>query len=317
MNRKLLSIMCCIFFTHITSYAQTKEELAAQKAEKQAQVKDLQGQIDALKGEISTFDNQLLEFPRWEMGFFGTFGVNFNGFNKWLARDQPNIATSNIGISSNAFANHFTSNDFWRNSVNINMGWVQFNDRDDPTDDPGYRQSADVINLSSLYGYKISQKLAVSTLGEYRSTILSNFNNPGYLDIGAGATWTPSTNLVVVVHPINYNFVFSEGDFDFESSLGAKIIADYTREIISGFNWKSNLSFFQSYQSESLSNWTWINSLAFTVWKGIGVGLELGLRDNEQEFKRVVQESPVTAPDDNPLQVYYVVGITYSISAKK
>jgi len=317
MNRKLLSIMCCILFTLVTSYAQTKEELTAQKAEKQTQVNELQGQIDALKGEISSINNQLLEFPRWEMGILGTFGVNFNGFNQWLSRDQPNVAASNIGISANAFANHFTSKEFWRNSVNINMGWVQFNDRDDLTDDPGYRQSADAINISSLYGYKFSQKFAVSTLGEYRSTILSNFNNPGYLDIGAGATWTPSTNLVVVVHPINYNFVFSEGDFDFESSLGAKIVADYTREIISGLNWKSNLSIFQSYKSESLSNWTWINSLAFTVWKGIGVGLELGLRDNEQEFNRVVQESPTTAPDDNPLQVYYVVGITYSISAKK
>ena len=66
---------------------------------------------------------------------------------------------------------------------------------------------------------------------EYRTTLLDNFNDPGYLDLGLGATWTPAKNLVVVVHPFNYNFVFSSGDTVFESSMGTKIVADYTRQI--------------------------------------------------------------------------------------
>ncbi len=329
MNQKILILSLCICLWSVASKAQDREELEAQKAEKQAQVNDLQSQIDALKGEITTINTQLVILPRWEKGILGTVGVNFNGFNQWLSRDQPNVSSSNIALSTNAFANHFTEKDFWRNSININMGWVQFNDRDDITDDPGYNQSADAINIRSLYGYKFSEQFAVSTLGEYRSTLLSNFNNPGYLDVGVGATWTPITDLVVVIHPINYNFIFSEDEFDFESSLGAKLVADYTREIITGLNWNSNLSVFLSYKSESLSNATWINSLAFTVWKGIGVGLEFGLRDNEQEFDRRStllqqrrEENPgdpniPNTPDGNPIQLYYVLGLSYSISAKK
>ena len=54
-----------------------------------------------------------------------------------------------------------------------------------------YQPVADQLNISSLYGYKLSSKLAASVLGEYRTSVLnytdsignkfSSFNNPGYL----------------------------------------------------------------------------------------------------------------------------------------
>ena len=292
------------------SLAQTKEELTAQKAEKAAQVADLQSQIDGLNGEIAGIDAQLLEWPRWETGAFGTFGLGFNGFNDWVSRPQPNVASSTISVALNGYANYLAKDYFWRNAANLNMGWLKFDDKDNPDDIADFQQSADAINATSLFGYKLSEKLAASTLAEYRSTILSNFNNPGYLDVGVGATWTPVKDLVVVVHPLNYNFIFADDSLNFESSLGAKIVADYTKELVKGVNWKSNLSIFQSYKSSDLSNWTWVNSLGFQVFKGIGVGLELGLRSNKQE-------SLAAGLTDNPLQAYYVAGLSYAISAKK
>ena len=76
---------------------------------------------------------------------------------------------------------------------------------------------ADQFNLTSLYGYNITKKFAASALGEYRTSVLSyadtsgvkvsSFNNPGYLDLGVGVTYTPMKNLILVFHPINYNFV--------------------------------------------------------------------------------------------------------------
>jgi hypothetical protein len=38
-----------------------------------------------------------------------------------------------------------------------------------------------------------------------------NLNDPGYLDLGAGVTWTPIKDLIVVIHPLNYHFIFSSG----------------------------------------------------------------------------------------------------------
>ena len=150
---------------------------------------------------------------------------------------------------------------------------------------------------------------------EYRTTVLNNFNDPGYLDLGVGATWTPITDLIVVVHPLNYNFVFSKGDTVFESSLGAKIVADYTRQI-GAVNFKTNLSMFQSYKSSDYSNWTWTNSFGYTLWKMIGVGFDFGLRSNKQEALNYSINTLGNAAEtfdsvDNKLQSYWTAGLNY------
>ena len=178
-----------------------------------------------------------------------------------------------------------------------------------------------MFNISSLYGRNIAKNIAVSALAEYRTTLLTNFNDPGYLDVGVGFTWTPIENLIVVVHPLNYNFVFADSNSVFESSLGAKIVADYTRQI-GAVNFKTNLSAFQSYKSSDLSNWTWSNSFSYTLWKMIGVGFDFGLRSNKQEALNYAlgQFNPLAVPTeteptfgnvDNDLQTYYTIGLSY------
>jgi len=220
-------------------------------------------------------------------------------------------------ITVNAFANLKEEKFFWRNAANVNLAWVKLDDKDDPNDDDSFRQATDVFNISSLYGRKLSEKFAISTLAEYRTTLLSNFNDPGYLDIGVGATWTPIPDLIVVMHPLNYNFVFSSEDTIFESSMGAKIVADYTRQI-GAVSFKSNLSMFQSYKSSDLSNWTWTNSFSYTLWKMIGVGFDFGLRNNKQEtLNYIVNRAPTPDPNatfdtiDNELQTYWTLGLSY------
>ena len=306
MYKILLSMLTFCLLT-FSVWGQTEEELKATKTEKETQLADLEAQVEAIKGEIAGIDQQLLVFPRWETGAFGIIGANFNGFGDWLARPVPDASSIGITFGTNAFANFFSEKSFWRNGGNLNVGFVRLKETlADGTESISELKTPDVINLSSLYGYKLSDKIAISTLGEYRSTFLQNFNNPGYLDIGVGATWTPIQNLVVVIHPLNYNFVFAEDENSFESSLGAKIVADYTQEIAKGVNWKSNLSYFLSYKDGDLSNWTWINGLAFQAFKKVGVGFELGLRNNKQEA--LAKELT-----DNPLQTYYVLGLTYSL----
>lgn len=318
MTKKLLLLIAVIVTFAGFLSAQTQEELTAQKTEKAGQLAKLEAQAAALKSEIAAIDAQMVVLPRWENGAFGTLGLGFNGFNNWLGRDKPNVVSSNIGINVNAFANNFFEKGFWRNSLNTNMGWVKFDDKDNDDDNPEYDQTTDVFNLSSLLGFNITEKLALSTLGEYRSTLLSNFNNPGYFDIGGGVTWTPEPNLVVVAHSLNYNFVFSDDEFAYESSLGAKVVAEYTKKFDSGVSWRSNLSSFLSYSDmENLSNWTWVNGLGLDLWKGIGVGFELGLRKNKQEANAAVAKPGLDIDaGDNPLQTYYVLGINYSISNK-
>ncbi|MDH3322628.1 MAG: DUF481 domain-containing protein, partial [Flavobacteriaceae bacterium] len=221
----------------------------------------------------------------------------------------------NFGFNVNLIADLIEDKFFWKNASNINISWVKFDDKDDPTDSDAFEVATDVFSLSSLYGYKLSERFAISAFGEYRSTLVQNFNDPGFLDIGTGITWTPLKALVVVIHPLNYNFVFSSGDNIYESSLGAKIVADYSRKF-GELNFKSNLSVFQSYETSDYSNFTWTNAFAYSIWKNIGLGFDFGLRKN---FQEALNYELKTDPDatfnnvDNKLQSYWLFGLNFTL----
>lgn len=309
MTKRLL-LTTVLMLSMVFGFSQTKEELQAQKAEKQAEADAAQAEANALQAQIDAL-------PGWRVGAFGTIGGSLSNFNNWYAQGAPNNSSGNIGITFNGYANLIQEKFFWRNALTANLNWVKLDDKDTDLDDDDFNPTTDVFNISSLYGRNLSKKLAASALMEYRTTLLDNFNDPGYLDVGVGFTWLPIENLIVVVHPLNYNFVFADNDTVFESSLGAKIVADYTRQI-GAVNFKSNLSAFQSYESGDLSNWTWTNSFGYTLWKMIGVGFDFGLRSNKQEalnYALATFDGMGDAPDfdnvDNDLQTYWTIGLSY------
>ena len=98
--------------------------------------------------------------------------------------------------------------------------------------------------------------------------------------------------------------------------------SDYTNKY-GGLSLKSNLSVFQSYSDGDLSNWTFTNSFAYTIWNGLGLGFELGLRNNKQEaLNNAVNlnnalAAPLTQPTfstvDNKLQSYWLFGLSYAL----
>lgn len=293
----------------MTVLAQTKEELKADLATKKDSISAIQGRADAIQAQIDGL-------PGWNLGALGTIGFDLSEFNNWYAQGIPNNSSGNIGFTVNAYANLQQAKYFWRNSANVNLKWVKLDDKDDPLDESGFRGTTDVFNISTLYGRKLSEKFAISALAEYRTTLINNINDPGYLDLGVGGTWTPITDLVVVIHPLNYNFVFSSDDTIFESSMGAKILADYIKSI-GPVKFKTNLSAFMSYESGNLNNWTWTNAFAYTLWKGIGIGFDFGLRDSKQEalnyeINTLGNTGATYDTIDNDLQTYWTLGLSYS-----
>ncbi len=293
-----------------TAFGQTKEELQEQMAPKNAEIGKLQGEVDALQAQIDAL-------PGWRKALFGTVGGSITEQRNAFAQSIPNNSSGNIGFTVNGYANLIQDKFFWRNSGTLNLSWVRLDDRDDVSDSENFDPTTDIFTISSLYGRNITEKLAYSALAEYRTTVLNDFNNPGYLDVGVGFTWLPIENLVVVIHPANYNFVFADNDTAFQSSLGAKIVVDYTRKI-GAINFKSNLSAFISYEDvDNLSNWSWNNSFAYTLWKKIGVGFDFGLRSNKQEaLNFALAQDPATATSfdnvNNDLQTYWTLGLSYA-----
>src|SRR5687768_9285535 len=124
-----------------TFRAQTQEELLAKKAEKetelallQPQLNELTGKVDALKSELAVLTEQTTPYPRWDVGALGNLGFNFSSFTEWLSKSDPNTTAFNIGVTTNGFANLDQRTYFWRNSGNLTLGWIKFDDRDDPED---------------------------------------------------------------------------------------------------------------------------------------------------------------------------------------
>ncbi|KXK38998.1 MAG: DUF3078 domain-containing protein [Saprospiraceae bacterium] len=281
--------------------AQSLDELKAEKAKLEEKAAPMIKEVDAIKAEIDALNKKIAAFPGWYKGASGIIGANFLGRNRWFAAgDLSDSKATNLSGTFTGFLNRLDENYFWRNSAGLNLGWQKLKTGTEATE-PKFEPVADVFNVSSLFGYNITKKLAASALGEYRTTVIKNFNDPGYLDLGLGFTYTPMKNMVLVFHPINYNFIFAKAGSNFTPSLGCKIVGDYTTEIIKGVNWRSNLTGFLSYKksSPSLHNGTWTNWIGFNVWKGIGVGAELGLRYSEQEI--------------NKLQNYYTIGLSYKL----
>ena len=306
---KKIAITLTMLFGLAYSYGQTIEDLKKEQSAKKDSIAAIQGRVDALQSQIDAF-------PGWKIGAFGTVGLSLSGADNWYSKGVPNQSAGNIGVTFNGYANLDREKYFWKNKANINLGWVKLDDKDDPNDNDNFESSTDVFTLTSLYGYKLSDKFAISALGEYRTSIIDNFNNPGYLDLGVGGTWTPLENLVVVIHPLNYNIVFSdEGDI-YDSSLGTKIVADYNKAW-GNLKFNSNLSAFISYKSSDYSNWTWINSLGYSFWKNIGVGFDLGLRQSKQEALdyniNTLGDTTATFDNvDNKLQTYWLLGLNYN-----
>lgn len=309
--KKVLFTVVAMFAMTLTfaqTDMQTADDLKAQLGPKKDSIAAIQGRLDAIQGEIAAL-------PGWRKGAFGTIGANLSGSNNWYQQATPNNSAGNIGVAVNAFANLKEDKYFWNNAGNLNLQWVKLQDKDaeNPVADADkFSPTTDVINVTSLFGYNLTKKFAISALGEFRSS-LNEFNNPGYLDLGVGVTWLPIEGMVVVAHPLNYNFIFAEDDAAYESSTGAKIVVDYTRQL-GAVNFKSNFSTFQSYKSGDLSNWNWINSFGYTIWKGIGVGLEFGLRGNQQEsFALGANPGTTLANTDANTQSYWLFGLNYSL----
>ena len=308
---KKILFLIVLLLTSFSAISQELDELKAKQAEKKDSIK-------ALEKKVNEIQDQIDAIPGWHLGAFGTIGGNISGSNYWYSYEVPNSSTGNFGFSINAVANLDQAKYFWKNEANLKISWVKLDNKDDADDSDNYAASTDVFDISTLYGYKLGKNFAASALGEYRTAILNNFNDPGYLDLGVGGTWTPAKGLVVVVHPFNYNFVFSKADNSvFTSSFGAKIVGDYTRDF-GDIKFKTKLSTFSSYKSANYSNWTWTNTFAYTFWGKLGVGFELGLRKNKQEaldYNLNTLNNPDATFDnvDNKMQNYWLFGLNYSL----
>lgn len=300
--RKYFLIVLAICGICTMGVCQTIEELKETQSEKTAAADELQAQVDALRSEADGLQTEIDKLSGWRKGVNGLIGFDFNNSDGWIANPNPNAKSSSLNLGINAFLLNDKEKTFWHNKGIVNKAWqdVDLSESDtgannDKLFDNG---TVDLLNISSLAGYKILDNLALSGQGEL-NTSLGNMFNPGTLDIGFGITWLPIENMTVVIHPLNYRYAFAPGNIASSGSAGAKFRVDYTRDFdVSGKNlsWSSTLTSFIPYKDtkqtvidgertweSSLNELTWLNTFNFEIWRGIGVGLTYGIRSAKFE----------------------------------
>ena len=318
MKNVLFVLLCSSLFCQIN--AQSLEELLDMKAEKAGLIDDLQAQIDAAKGEVNALQKEIDVLSGWRKGVSGILGFDFNRSNTWIANPNPDTRSSKLGIDLTGYVLNDNEKTFWHNKAHVLLGWndVDFSqeDFDLPNDGLFNNGTIDLLNISSLAGYKFRENLAASAQLELNTSI-GNFLEPGTLDIGIGITWLPFKNLTVTVHPFNYNIAFPANGTPLSTTgtLGAKVRADYFLDFVvlgKDVNWTTSFAAFFPYSSldpidlgggeffeANVNYYTWLNNLTFEVYKGIGVGFGFGVREADFEA------------DD--LQSYFNVGVSYTV----
>lgn len=286
-----------------TSWGQTLDEDLKAKA---AELADAQAVVDGLAAEVAGLEAQIEKNAGWIKGYSGQIGFDFNNSNGWIANPNPDATSSGLSISLAGWANNINENNFWRNKGLLTKAWtdIDISNSDLTEEDDGLfdNGTVDILNLSSLYGLRLSDYWAVSGLAELNTSI-ENFLEPGTFDIGVGVTWTPDIDdLVVVIHPLNYHIAFPADGADFSTTgaIGAKLRADYNRNF-GKVAYNSTLTSFIPYGNNdpTLFEYTWINGLSFDIWNGIGVGFNFGIRNAEFE-----------SPD---VQSFWSIGLAYTL----
>lgn len=312
-NVVLIILLLSAFTYSLQAQEETLEELKDQKAEREAAKSEIESEIAAIQKKIKNF-------PGWNLKFSSQVGVNFSGTNDWFANEIETNFTRGFNIGMNVIANQRQEKYFWNNSLvsSLSRSTSSNNDIEDDTGEELPEEEitarASYFEIASLYGYRFSKQFASSVEARYTTTIFE-FNDPGKLTLSAGVTWTPVNNLVVIIHPLGFQWTFPDNEF--ASASGAKLGAVYNGNILEMISWNSDFNAFIAYAGDDdadltageLTNWTWINSFTVSdIFKGIGIGANIGLR-NDQQLAFAKNQL-----DGGGVQFLYTVGISYAIS---
>jgi len=327
--KSCISLFVAFLFTLcLLGQEMSQEELLTLKATKVGAVEDYYAQAAALEKELEIINAKLADLAGWKKGISGTVGFDFGNSKRWISNPNPNSRFVGLNLGLAAFLKYDEGKKFWYNNLNAQKAWNNLDFDTADGNDTGKLFSngtVDLLNLSSLAGYKITDKLAVSLLGEWYSSI-DRIDDQGVVDLGLGITWLPFSNLTVTVNPLNYHFVYTPEVFGLKSSgaIGARVRADYNLKfklLANDCTWQSSLFGFFPYSdvkndvtndpadservvyTSSLREVTWLNNLSLELWKGIGVGFGWGLRSSG--FEALVAEEP-------KLQSFFNFGLAFT-----
>ncbi|MDL2283114.1 DUF3078 domain-containing protein [Odoribacter sp. OttesenSCG-928-G04] len=203
--------------------------------------------------------------------------------------------------------NYKKGNQLWNNRFEFAYGLNY-------TDNNGTRKTNDKIYVSSTYGYQVVKNLYASALLSFQSQFakgynydvndinyISRFLSPGYLTVGAGATWTPKPYFTATISPATWRGTFvrddslanigaygvDEGDH-LLSEFGANVKMEVTYEFLKNMTIYSRLNLYSNYLEDTKNvdvAWDVILNMKINSWFSASITTNL-IYDNDQKIEQ-------------------------------
>lgn len=203
----------------------------------------------------------------WKTGIVFALSIGQGSQNNWAAGGDDFSFTANT--ANNLFAYYKKGKNSWDNTLDINFGYIN-------TTSLGNRKNDDRFDLLSKYGYKLSNKLNLSTLGNFRSQFLKGYTYPGnnktfasefmapaYVIVSQGLDYKPTKNLSVFISPLTSRWLFvldtalsKKGEYGIErgktstSQTGAFATIGYQQSFNKILSYKTRIDLFSNYKLE-------------------------------------------------------------------
>jgi len=249
----------------------------------------------------------------WKTGGLVNVVFGQTSLSNWAAGGDQFQLNANGLLSLYAF--YKNGRHAWDNTLDLALGFVN-------TTSLGTRKSDDKMDLTSKYGYRLSEtsKWYASLLFNFRSQFapgyeypndstinkISDFMSPAYALLSAGFNYKPSDNFYFFISPISSRWVIvtatglnpktpnDKGNVfgvplgqTVNNEIGAYLSTAYMKEFVKNVIYKGKLDLFSNYKHNPQNvDVYWTNLLTANVFKGFtfSVGLDLIYDDDVKAF---------------------------------
>lgn len=244
---------------------------------------------------------------RWKIQGTGSLAISQAAFSNWAAGGENSVG---LAAFLNLKANYKNGKHRWANTIDLGYGFqymgVGVNARATKTNDK--------IELTTAYGYELhkNQHWYATLLANFRtqfsagynypddSTVISNFMSPGYVVVGVGITYAPTSWFYLYVSPSSGRFTFvmdqklaDSGAFgvdrgkNIRGEFGPYLRADLNKDLAKNINLSSSLELFTDYLKDFGNidvNWSMLLTLKVNKWLATSISAQV-IYDNDVMIK--------------------------------
>ncbi len=269
----------------------------------------------------------------WKIGLQSSITFSQVSLSNWAGGGDNSAALNSF---LNVFANRKKNRSTWENNLNIAYGLTKIGNE-------SIRKSDDKIEMSSKYGYQLSEgsdKLSFSSSTIFRSQFANGFNfpndsiriskflAPGYLLLSTGVDYKPVPSLSIFLSPATGKLTIVADDdlaaigaFGVDPGensrleFGSFIKVIFTKEIITNVNFESKLDFFSNYsENPGDIDVNWETALVMKINNFMSANFITHLiYDKDVQFD--VNENDVVVDTEDRVQFKQIfgIGLTFKI----